>query len=51
MVWPPDDPDVPGKRITLVADDLESATMALKAEYGEDAIFTLWNEEDAHRPR
>jgi hypothetical protein len=51
IVWPADQPDAPGVRSTLLAADGESAAAQLLAEYGEDSVFTLWNEEDADRQR
>jgi hypothetical protein len=50
-VWPSGNDEVSGKRVTLIAEDADSAQAALVAEYGEDAVFTLWNKEDAARPR
>jgi hypothetical protein len=43
--------DEPGKRVTVQAEDAEDAGERLRAEYGDDAVFTAWNEEDARRPR
>jgi hypothetical protein len=50
VVWARDD-DKPGVRVTLRADSIEAATIALQAEHGKDAVFTLYNEEDASRVR
>ena len=43
--------DQPGKRVTLQAEDADDAVAQLRAEYGDDAVITAWNEEDAQRPR
>lgn len=55
VVWQPADNEAPGKhpgkRLTLVAVDLAAARAALVAEYGEGVIISVWNEEDAERPR
>jgi hypothetical protein len=37
--------------VTLRAKSLEEAEKSLKAEHGEDIVYTLWNEEDANNPR
>jgi hypothetical protein len=55
VVWQPDDNESPGKhpgnRLTLVAADLAAARASVVAEYGEDAIISVWSEEDGERPR
>ena len=47
--------DEPGKRVELrvelEAEDVTSAGAKLRAEYGEDAVISVWNEEDRRRPR
>jgi hypothetical protein len=40
-----------GEHITLVARDLDAASAQVKARYGQDAVVSLWNEEDANAPR
>ena len=50
MIWEAD-PTVPGKRVTVYADDLQEAKRKLEAEYGEGRVFNLYNEEDANRIR
>lgn len=43
--------DRPGQRLTLEATDLEQAEKYLREKFGQDIVFTLYNEEDANRPR
>jgi hypothetical protein len=50
MIWG-DDPDKPGRRVTVLAKDLDDAKRQLEAKYGESHVFDLHNEEDAARPR
>ncbi|WP_157359906.1 hypothetical protein [Caldimonas brevitalea] len=50
MVWS-SDPDKPGERTTVLADDLGDAERQLRQKYGEDIEFSLYNEEDADKPR
>ncbi|MGY3355159.1 hypothetical protein ACVWZK_001822 [Bradyrhizobium sp. GM0.4] len=50
MIWD-DDPNKPGKRVTVLAESLEAAKKQLEAEHGEGHVFDLHNEEDAARPR
>lgn len=40
-----------GERTTVLADDLDDAERQLKQKYGEDIVFSLYNEEDADKPR
>jgi hypothetical protein len=49
IVWTDDESS--GKRITLLAETLEEAQTKLRDEYGLTATISLWNEDDAHRPR
>ena len=51
VVWPRDRDDFPGERVSYWADTPEQAVEQLKADYGEDVVFTLSNEEDANKPR
>jgi hypothetical protein len=51
VVWRAGDADCTGTRVTLLAEDGTNAVAALKAEHGEDAIITVWNETDAEAPR
>jgi hypothetical protein len=37
--------------MTLEARDGEEVVEYLREKYGPDAVFTVWNEEDANRPR
>jgi hypothetical protein len=49
IVWTDD--ELPGKRIALLAETLEEARQKLVIEYGPKATMSLWNEDDANRPR
>ena len=44
-------PQSVGIRTTYYAVDLVDARKQLVAEYGKDCISTVWNEEDAAKPR
>lgn len=48
IVWVRDEP---GERVSLLAESPDQAKQELRARYGEDIVITLWNEEDAARPR
>jgi hypothetical protein len=50
IVWGPDS-NKPGERTTVLADDLHDAERQIKQRYGEGVIFSLYNEEDAEKPR
>lgn len=41
----------PGERVTVRADTLDEASRQLEAEYGKDAVISLWDDADAERPR
>ena len=41
----------PGRRVSVLAEDLQDAKRLLEEEYGEGHVFNLHNEEDAVRPR
>ena len=43
--------DKPGRRVTLAARSLREARVKLEAEYGTGYVISIWNEEDAERPR
>jgi hypothetical protein len=43
--------DLPGKRVTVLAESLSDAKRKLEAEYGEGNVFDLHNEEEAARAR
>jgi hypothetical protein len=49
IVWSPGQ-DVPGKRITISAESLSKASEQIEAEFGKDAVYTHYNEQDAERP-
>lgn len=38
-------------RVTVVARSLEDATERLESEYGYGRVYSLWNEDDANKPR
>ena len=48
IVWVGDEP---GIRVAVDAEDAAEAGAKLRAEYGDEAITSAWNEEDSHRPR
>jgi hypothetical protein len=50
IIWD-DDPQKPGRRVNILAKNLDDAKKQLEAEYGEGHVFNLHNEEDASRPR
>lgn len=50
VVWS-QDLNKPGERTTVLANDLGDAVRQLKEKYGQDALFSLHNEEDADKPR
>ncbi len=41
----------PGRRIRIMATSGEEAEELLVQEFGPNHVYTLWNEEDAQRPR
>jgi hypothetical protein len=43
--------DEPGIRVNVHAESLDHASRQLEAEYGKDAVISLWDEEEAGRPR
>ena len=45
------EPESVGVRTTYFAVDLDDAQKQLVAEHGEHCISSLWNEEDAQKPR
>lgn len=50
MIWKPET-NAPGRRVTVLANDLEDAKRKLEAEHGEGTVYYLRNEEDAAKPR
>ncbi len=50
IIWAPE-PESVGIRTTYFAVDLADAKKQLVAEHGENRISSLWNEEDAEKPR
>ena len=43
--------DQPGIRLEILATSSEEARALVISEYGEGHVISLWNEEDANRPR
>lgn len=41
----------PSERITVVARDLDDASAQIRSRYGEEAVVSLWDEENANAPR
>jgi hypothetical protein len=50
IIWDTDQ-NRPGKRVSILANDLSTAKEKLEAEYGKGHIFDLHNEEEASRIR
>lgn len=50
VVWA-QGPNEAGERATVLADNLDDAESQLKQKYGENIVFSLFNEEDADQPR
>ena len=38
-------------RVTVAARNLDDAKERLESEYGHGRVFSLWNEDDANKPR
>lgn len=49
FVWPV--PDEPAKRFIVEATDIEDAVHQVKQMYGQDAVYSVYNEEDSAKPR
>lgn len=43
--------DQPGVRLQVAARSLDEARARVIADYGEGHVISLWNEDDAARPR
>jgi hypothetical protein len=43
--------DQPGIRLNLWARDANEAIAAVEGQYGKGHVFSVWNQEDADRPR
>ncbi len=43
--------DLAGERVTIFAKSLDDARRELKHRFGDDIRFSLYNEEDANKPR
>lgn len=41
----------PGARLSVLARSGDEARAAVEAEYGEGHVISLWNEDDASKPR
>ena len=50
IVWT-DGPTRPGERVTLLGASLEDASKQITDKYGPNITCSLWNEEDAAKPR
>ena len=50
MIWV-EDTNKPGRRVSVLAENLDEAKKKLESEYGEGHVFDLHNEENAARPR
>lgn len=50
IIWT-SDPDAVGLRREVFATSLDDAEAQLIAEFGEGCKMSIWNEEDAERPR
>jgi hypothetical protein len=50
MIWE-GNPEKPGRRVTVIAKDLDDAKRQLETKYGEGLVFDLHNEQDAAKPR
>lgn len=48
MIWIE---DKPGVRLRILASSLDEAESRVIEEYGEGHVISIWNEEDASRPR
>ena len=40
-----------GRRVSIYAPDIQEAKRLLEEEYGEGNVVSVWNEEDASKPR
>jgi hypothetical protein len=50
IIWD-EDPDKPGRRVSVIAENLQEAQKQLEQEHGKGHVFNLHCEEDAIRPR
>ena len=50
IIWE-DDPEKPGRRMSILAEGLDEARRRLEEEYGKGHVFDLHSEEDAKLPR
>ncbi len=50
IVWSRES-EVAGFRVTIAAESLAEASEKLKEDYGPEAVFSLWNDEYAAKPR
>ncbi len=50
IIWD-GDPNKPGHRVSVLAEDLDDAKRRLEEKYGKGHVFNLHNEEEAKRPR
>ena len=50
IVWTPE-PNRPGERVAILASSGDEAVEKLKTMFGTDITYTIYNAEDAVRPR
>jgi hypothetical protein len=43
--------DEPGIRLSILAENGEDARAQVERQYGEGHVVSLWNEDDARKPR
>jgi hypothetical protein len=48
LIWVADDPAI---RLSVQAHSLDEARALVVEQYGEGHVISIWNEEDASRPR
>lgn len=48
IIW---EGDNPGQRLTIEASNAQEVAEYLHETYGHDIVFSIWNEEDANKPR
>lgn len=51
IAWRGNEPHGERERLTILADSLQAARSVMEAKYGAEYRFSIWNEDDARRPR
>jgi hypothetical protein len=51
VIWCTDDPVRPRERLTVLALSLDHASKQIMDRYGSNIQTSIWNEEDAAKPR